>query len=405
MRIGWLSVSPVARTGYGRMTREIVSRLLDKYEVICLGHESDVIVWGGKKYYNINGKDVLTLVFTNPLVNPKSALEIVNTYIKKYEFDVIIAHWDAFALEFLKDIKIPWLAYIPVDGSMTSKWANYVRSAYKIILYSKFGYDESSKFFHPSKLAYIPHGVDTDTFKPLNIPKEELRKNIEASPPIPEDCFLFIFIGANIGSRKLIPLLLRTFKKFVDIYPNAHLYLHTNSYARMGRGYDLPMLIDMLDLKKNVHLPTYNPILEGLSDEDMVKIYNAGDVYITNSIAEGFGLPVLEAQACGLPVITPRNSAQIELVNGHGWLVENIDEDEYVEYPVYVPQLTWYPVPNQKDLLAKMSEAYTNEGLRKKYSRMSREFALQYDWKKIIKQWYKLLDEVEEDIELFRSVV
>ena len=44
MRIGWLSVSMWAKTGYGRETREIVSRLIDEHEVICMGHEADVIV-------------------------------------------------------------------------------------------------------------------------------------------------------------------------------------------------------------------------------------------------------------------------------------------------------------------------------------------------------------------------
>ena len=406
MKIGWLSVAPEARTGYGRQTREIVSRLLAKHEVVCIGHSSDVIVWGGKKYYTLpNGKKILTLAFTNPLINSKSALEIVDMYIKRYGFDIIIAHWDAFALSFLQNIKIPWIAYIPIDGPITPKWANYVNSAYKIVLYSQFGYNEMLKFYPASKLSYIPHGIDTKLFKPLKTPKSELRKQIQASPSIPEDRFLFLFVGANIGSRKLIPLLLRTFKKFSEEHSDAHLYIHTNAYARLGRGYDLPMLIDMLGLKDRVHLPTFNPILEGLSDEEMVKIYNAADVYVTNSCAEGFGLPVLEAQACGLPVIAPRDSAQIELVDRHGWLVNNVDEEEYVEYPVYVPQLTWYPVPNQKSLLEKMETAYSDDRLRRRYSRLARKFALKYDWKYIIPQWYKLLDEVEGDLKIFRGVL
>jgi len=41
VKIGWLSVSLWARTGYGRMSKEIVQRLIERYSVICFGHEAD----------------------------------------------------------------------------------------------------------------------------------------------------------------------------------------------------------------------------------------------------------------------------------------------------------------------------------------------------------------------------
>jgi len=351
------------------------------------------------------GKEITVLSMFNPLISKTIALETLNTYIEKYNFDLIIAHWDAFALEFLNDAKIPYLAYIPIDGVMTEKWANYVKKAYRIIAYSQFGYNELLKFFPPSRLAYIPHGVDTKVFRPLNKDKAELRQQIEAVPPIPEDCFLVLNVAANIGSRKKLPLLIRTFKKFVKYCPNAHLYLHTNANAPMGKGYDLTFYIHMLGLDKHVHLPEYNPVLLGLSDLEMCELYNAADVYVSNSVAEGFCLPLIEAQACGLPVIAPLNSAQIELVQGHGWLVRSIDTDVYVEIPVYVPQLTEYPVPDQTSLLSCLIDAYNSPDKRKEYGKKAREFALKYDWNKIMPMWFELLEEVENELNMFKSII
>jgi glycosyltransferase involved in cell wall biosynthesis len=406
MKLGWVGVSPEATTGYGRETRDIVSILLERYEVVCIGHIADVIVWGGKKRVPLpGGREVLTLAMTNPLLDPdaqRRAADMLKIYGQRYGIDLFIGHWDAFALEFLNKQELPYLVYVPIDGPMTGKWASYVRDAYRIILYSKFGYHECLNFFPPSKLAYIPHGVNCETFQPIKEDKGKLRREIDASPPIPEDCVLFLFVGTNIGDRKKIPLLLHTFRKLPE---RAHIYLHTNAFGPgIGRSYDLPIYVDMLGIKDRVHFPRFNPILEGLSDEEMCRIYNAADVYVTNSVAEGYGLPLMEAQSCGLPVIAARNSAQTELVEGHGWLVDNVDPEEYFDIPIYVPQLTWYPVPSQRSLLEKMEEAYSNEDLRRRYGGESRSFALEYSWERVKPLWFKLLEEVEEELNIFKSM-
>jgi len=309
---------------------------------------------------------------------------------------------NSFALGFLKQVGAPYLAMIPVDGPMTKKWYEYVNQATRIITYSKFGFRELQRFAPPSQVVYIPHGIDCSVFKPLNEDKGSLRAGLDVAPPVPEDCFLFLFVGANIGPRKLIPLLMRTFARFARRHPDAHLLLHTNAYAEQ-RGYDLLSLASEFGIQDRVHFPTMNPILEGKSDEEMVQIFNAADVYVTNSIAEGFGIPLLEAAACGIPAIAPRNSSQEELVEGHGWLVENVPEDVYVEYPVYVPQCTKYPAPDQRDMLRKMEEAYQREDLRKEYGKRAREFALGYDWDKITPMWFRLLEAVEEELSLLKE--
>lgn len=404
-----MSVSPDAATGYGRVTREVVSRLLDRHEVVCVGHVADVVVWGGKREVPLpGGRSVLTLAMLNPLVDEAGAAETVRAYVARYRPDVIVGHWDAFALgPWLADVEpsIPTLCYVPVDGPMTLKWANYIRDFYRIIAYSQFGYGELLKFFPPSKLAYIPHGVDVERFRPLGAPKGELRRELPLSPPVPEDAFVLLCVAANVGDRKKLPLLMRTFKRFAERHPDAHLVLWTNPWMRFGRGYDLSFYADILGVKGRVSFPTFNPILEAAPDEVMCALYNAADVYVSNSVAEGFCYPLLESMACGVPCIAPRNSAQVELVEGRGWLVENVPEDAYVDVPVYVPQLTEYPVPDQRDLLRKMEEAYADESLREEYGRKSREFALNYSWDRVMPLWFELLEEVEEEAEALRAAL
>jgi glycosyltransferase involved in cell wall biosynthesis len=405
MKIAWLSVSPYAKTGYGRMTREIVSRLLEKYEVMCIGHESDVMVWGARKELLLpNGKSIKTLVMSNPLINPENTSAIVKSYVERYNFDVIIAHWDVFALEFLKNINIPSVFYIPIDAELNQKWANYMSHAHRLVLYSLFGYNEAKKFFPTSKLYYIPHGVDTKVFKPLKEDKEKLKAEIDCYPPIPEGSFLFVTTAANIGERKQLPLLLRTFSKLAKEYEDVHIYLHTNPNATYPQGYDLPQLVNILGIKDRVHFPRYNPITEPIEDEDFCKIYNAADCMVSNSQGEGFGLPILEAMSCGLPVIAPDNSSQTELVREQGFIFSCLPEEQFVDYPNYVPTLQYFRVPDQKDLLDKMRDAYEFEEVRLNYGSKARRFALNYDWELIMPRWFRFLEDLEQEISIFKEI-
>ena len=148
--------------------------------------------------------------------------------------------------------------------------------------------------------------------------KGKLREGLPCGSSIPEDAFLMVCVQANVGPRKLIPLMLRTFAKFVKEHPKAHLYLHSNVYSDIPQGYNIPALCKSFGISDHVSWPSSNPILEPASDEDLNRLYNAGDVYITNAIGEGFGLPVLEAQSAGIPVDLPRQLSGHRAGEGEG---------------------------------------------------------------------------------------
>jgi len=401
MNIGWLSASPIATTGYGGQTKEVCTRLSEKHNVVCIAQVGDVIVWGGRQ--KVPGTDLEVLA----LSDFKSAPDLLNNdYIPEYELDIIIGFMDAFGIEFLNAINIPVIGWIPIDGPFTDAWKHYLRHYYKVTTYSKFGYEELLKFFPPSKLDYIPHGISTDLFKPCSDKeRDKIRNEFEEKYGIPKDATLYLNVGVNMGPRKELPLMMDTFKRFVDDgYDDAYLFMHTNAYMPV-RGYDLIQWRGMMKMGENIHFPTYNPIVNPISNEDLAKIYNASDVYVQNSVAEGFGLPIVEALSCSKPVITAWNSAQKELVKGHGWITENVPEDMYKQIPVYVPQLTEYPVPNQNSLLKNLEASYTSPALREYYGNKGRDFVLQnHSWDTVMSQWFAFLENLEKELQLFKDM-
>ena len=65
--------------------------------------------------------------------------------------------------------------------------------------------------------------------------------------------------------------------------------------------------------------------------DKLLKLYNSATLYVSTALNEGFGLPQLEAMACGCPVVSPHNSAMIEVVEGRGITIEGWNEEEWID--------------------------------------------------------------------------
>ena len=391
-KIGWLSAPISATTGYGKVSRDILLLLADMgYDVVNIGGRGAVVTWGEKIYIQTGkGNQVLVL----PCWGQVGDAGTVEYYVRRYGIEVLISLWDAFVLPVIGKPSVPYAAYIPVDARMTNRWANCLAKADIVMAYSRFGYNQVLQHFPHFMVRYIPHGVDAEgTFKPCT--KKE-RMHFRDAWGIPRKKFVFLFLGANMGERKNIMQLLYTFKKFSENHEDALLYLYTNMFTGYPTGYDIASLAEELGIPSKVMGPAFNTMLDSVEDEDLAQLYNCADVTINPSLGEGFGMSILESQACGTPVIATDNSSMHELVEGHGWLVETVPEDMWVDYPVWVPTLQHFTVPNLSHLLACMEDAYNNPDKRKEYGRKSREFAEQYDWAQIMPEWEALIKELTQ---------
>jgi len=407
MKIGWVSATPLAKTGYGTQTLEVVDRLLEYHDITCIGQTADTIVWGGRQTMTTPRGHKLDIL---PLVDWGSAASIIEQcYNLEYNFDVIVGFMDAFGIEYLNHLKLPVIGWIPIDGPFTAKWANYVRDFHKVVAYSHFGHRELMKHLLPSKVDYVGHGIPKE-FKPMDT--VEFREKIKRENDIPTDAFLVTNVGANVGMRKELPLMMKTFTRFVnDGHEDAHLYIHCNAYSAWPKGYDLLTWREMIGAQKNIHFPQFDTILVPVSNEELALWYSASDIYWQNSVAEGFGLPIGEAMACGTTVMVPDNSAQVEFVvdeegmESRGWIIDSLPEDVYEQIPVYIPQLPNYPVPNQRSAVQILNIAYDNPDILKEKADNAQQFIEDYyRWDTIITGWLRVLKDVEQDIEILKRL-
>jgi glycosyltransferase involved in cell wall biosynthesis len=166
----------------------------------------------------------------------------------------------------------------------------------------------------PFDVAYAPHAVD-DVFMPS---PSDFRERAS----IPADAFLVGIVAANNGTkvydRKGFGDMAHALGYFMSVHPDVYLYVH--SLARSFDGMELDILFQYKGLPPDrvVFADQYEYRKQTITDEEMARRYSAMDVLLLTSRGEGFGLPGIEAQACGVPVILSNWTAQAELV-GEPW--------------------------------------------------------------------------------------
>jgi glycosyltransferase involved in cell wall biosynthesis len=152
--------------------------------------------------------------------------------------------------------------------------------------------------FKPEQVLIVPHGVDLRTFRPL----PELRDQVRSSMSLRKDDFIFLSIGAMTPSKG-IDLLLKAFAQVSRKFPDARLVLKGMNPLYNSRDRLLKMMQQMSSADQERVASRIHYFGNSLSNSEMALLYQAADAYVSPYTSEGFNMPVLEAAACGLPVI------------------------------------------------------------------------------------------------------
>jgi glycosyltransferase involved in cell wall biosynthesis len=164
------------------------------------------------------------------------------------------------------------------------------------------------------RVSVIHLGVN-DLFLCYDCPQTEARRRIEAILRQKLGAPLLVYVGSEVP-RKNIPLLLQVFRQIKDRYPSARL-------LKVGRANHLRWRARTLQEagRLGLRIGTDVLIVEDIDDPTLADAYRAADVFVSASIYEGFGLPVLEAMAVGTPVVVSDRGAYPELVGDAGLVV------------------------------------------------------------------------------------
>lgn len=370
MRILWHSNAVWTGTGYGNQT-DIVTRWLKRH-----GHDVTVSAFYGLRgqRMNIGGVDVL------PGSDEQWGNDILLAHYDHYKPDVMFALMDSWVLDRDTLRGAPLALWAPVDHTpIPPAVADRLRHTRWPIAMSRHGEREMRKVgLDPF---YVPHMIETDVFKPMD------RAQARQACGFREGAFVAVSVAANKGfpARKSLDRLMKAWAHFVERHPGSVLYLHTNPYPTAS-GLPLYEVAKFYGLRAagmsasggapdaDVLFPDMYMWLRGEYGATALNaLYNAADVFVLPSRGEGFGIPVIEAQAAGCPVVVSDFTAQAELgAVGHRIPIDAFDDLDYTL------QGSEQCVPKASAILAGLEWAHEQRG-NDVLRAAAREFACGYD--------------------------
>lgn len=346
-------------------------------EMIKAGHAKDLYLFHHEK------SDLKIYSKTNDIITPYPPYKFIKNLgvvkaIKNLDLDVfhLPFHWYSLISPFFLNSKV--------------KKVITIHDIIPILLQKELNLPHVLKLWGPS-LKLIKNRVDCiicdsehtkiDCMNYLNIPEEKFKviylaaqenfKVIDDKSSIKSDLKHkyniqdpFILYVGIVELRKNIPLLIKSFAKVKKKgIPHKLVFVGAKSQ-------DLAVfykLLDKLKLRNDAIFTGY------VADEDMVKFYNLADIFILPSLYEGFGLPVIEAMACGCPVIASNSSSLPEVVGNAGVLIDPNDYRPWVD-PIY--------------------EILTNDGFKQKLIKKGLKRSKTFSWEKTSKETWQVYEDV-----------
>lgn len=396
LRVLFVGDSPTVNTGFSRCTREVCNELIQsghEVAVLGMGYAGDPHSYSYPIYPCVNrydkctsygGEDRLPIMILR--LNPDIVVILQDPWnIGPYfdQLDKVKELCDADNTPFTIPPIVGWIA---VD-SQNQKGEPLNRLAH-LVVWTEFAGKELVKGGYGGDYSIVPLGVDTSIFYPRD--KEESRAEIFGDS-VPLDSYIVGVVGRN-QPRKRLDLTIQYFSEWINSYSisNAYLYLHIAPTGE--RSCDIRSLIRFYGLKGRVII---NEPQVGVGNDEslMPKIYSSLDLHMTQSQAEGFHLPTLEAMACGVPCLVPDHSAFGE----EGWCKYAVKvkcNGNALTAPLNGNPYTVGSIPDRIDTIYALQQLYGSDHVRDLISSEGLGLARSLPWSRTAKDFCAVLERI-----------
>jgi glycosyltransferase involved in cell wall biosynthesis len=353
-RVLMVNEASFLNTGYANYGRELLNRLYDtgKYEIAelgCYGPPND------ERHFSLRWNYISNMPDTNNKEEMEQYAAVVSNQFGQFKFEyaclsfrpqVVLSIRDHWMEDFIERSPFRrfynWIYMPTVDAyPQNEEWISTFMDADAVFTYS----DWSANVLREQSngkiklLGTASPGADA-IFKPSGNKKENRKKL-----GIPPECYI---VGTTMRNqkRKLLPDLIESFAEYMKTAPKqmaetTYLYMHT---TWPDIGWDLPRLLNEFGVGHRC-LFTYQcrycrfvfpsffigaigtckrcksidarlpSVHDGVTREELCSILNLFDVYVQYSTCEGFGMPLVEAAACAVPVMAVDYSAMSDILD------------------------------------------------------------------------------------------
>ena len=371
-------------SGYSSVARKFI---LELYKMDCFDLYLEPIVWINSGNLDLDPVDKVIL---DELVEKGKNITTPE--------DTTLIHF-SIAPEFFGE-RSPFknsIGFTMLETDKTSPtWAHKCNQMDAIFVPSTFCMSSFMQSNIVKPIRIIPFGIDFDKYTP-------------EGPKLFDDTMIttkynFLFVGQYLqqGDRKNIIGTIRTFLNLFKNNPDVGLIL--KSYL-VGAGTVDKMAIDaqIQGLRQQIGLkedegPKIYLVHGALTEESMIKLYRNADAFLLPTLGEAWGMPLMEAAAMGLPIITTGGTGAESFLNPkytimleHGWKPIG----HMLHWPgVYEPhqQLT---IPNMEEFSRMVSRIYKHQDISKEQAKKQREELIERDfsWKNAAKQMAEAIED------------
>lgn len=325
--------------------------------------------------------------------------------------------------------------YVPVDTDILAVGdLKSLMKADALVVYSKFGAKVIQRQAQHAIVEFIPHGVDTKTFKPMDPEDREEFRSLQAWP---ENPWVVMVVGQN-QVRKAHPRSMAAFKAATCLNFNArdpesvaevedekgvkHTFsppskwceevqlmrcdlcphyrpdpateswvLHYHCAQDGIVGWNLPDLAHRFNLYDRVKSTKGISSTRGVAVEDLVRIMGSADTHLLLTHREGFGLPILEMMAVGVPNVATDYSSVPELLEEGGGVAVKVRDYNVSNFHNAIDAMA-----DIADAARGLRRLFEDEGFRREQIRKGLEFSARLDWDNLTPQWDALFQRVRD---------
>lgn len=201
------------------------------------------------------------------------------------------------------------LFWFPSDGGggLPKDCERILMKIDKPIAMAEFG-QKQVKDYYNLDVKFVPHGIDSKRFYRMSdLDRDKLRRQWNL-----HDKFVIGVVARN-QPRKNLDRTIKAMSLIKDRIPNAVLFLHLDPNDPAGQIFNIASLIRKYNLENRVVFSGMQAH-KGFDWGEMNKVYNLMDVFLLTTSGEGFGIPIIEAMSCEVPVLATDYTTTPELV-------------------------------------------------------------------------------------------
>lgn len=367
-RLLWISESPGARTGAGRLSEELLGRLADRYEI-------GVLCWPLPLLAR-------TVPYTVLEPGPEPwAYERIATAWEEFQPDLIVTlgpveNWLKLAPTPLRHFAA-WVGALPLSSKpVACGWKEGLANLDERVVFGACAQAWLREAFPPLTATVVPVGVDLQCFYPMPT-REELRARAGLA-----EAFVIGCVVRN-EPRQYLARFLEVVARFRQEHDAIFLYLHTDPHDVGG---DLIAQVQHHGLSDRTGFSYGVTGWSGVPLAELNEIYNLCDVLVLPGAGPRYGLTLLEGLAAGVPVLAVG-----------GGLADELLPRQYprlrVQTHLFLPETgEMDPLIDVAHLVAELRSLARNLGRRAWLSKRGRAWVKAFSWERTVEGWQEVLD-------------